>query len=276
MATPDPDAFAGSAPRLPLRLALLAFTLAGVSFGLSQVPYGRIGAAALALLGLVVGTSALWLAEGRRLLPGASAVVNAAVLLVVFALPGWLGLGPWRPSTVPADSLVVLAVGKDGGGAVPAEWVDAGTAAWQLRDVRVSVEAVTVGPVELTGSDGEKNRTKEDYLQVWLRVSHEGAARAIPFQDWDGTLSAAAAPRLTDAAGKVVPAKTFGPGWEPSGRARAAPLFPGKSVATVLTFDPPAQPIERLRLELPGTAFGGGGVVRFQIDRPFTSPRFTR
>jgi hypothetical protein len=199
-----------------------------------------------------------------------------AVLLVVFAVPRWLGPGPWRGSTVPADSLVVMAVGNDGSGAVPAEWVDAGTAAWQLREVRVSVRAVTVGPVELTGSGGKKSWTKEDYLQVWLRVSNEGAARAIPFQDWDGTPPAAATPRLTDAAGKVVPVRTFGPDWEPAGRAKAAPLFAGKSAATVLTFDVPAQPVERLRLELPGAAFGCRAVVRFRVAGPFTSPRFTR
>jgi hypothetical protein len=251
---------------LTLPLALVAVLFGGTSLLISQLPYGRVATLAVAGLGLLMGLGSLLVAEQKRLVPLLAAGLNAVALLLVIALPSWLGLTTWWPTAPPDDSKTVKAVGYDGSVPAPAEWVDISTAAWQRDDVRVAVSALTIGPVELTGPNGKKRATKEKYLQIWLQVSNSGVARKFDFRGWDAT-APQGAPRLTDSAGKVLAAKTFEPGWEPPGRPQTKALFPGKTADNLLIFEPPAHTVAHLRLELPGDAFSGTEAVRFLIPR---------
>jgi hypothetical protein len=264
---PPPVEEAPPEPPFALGLALTSITLAGVSIALSQFPvYGRLATALGAGLGLVLGLGSLILAERKRWVPGAACGVNALGLLVAIALPGLLNLPPWWPAKVDDDSRTVKAVGYDGSPGVPAEWVDVSTASWQQGDVRVAATALTLGPVELVGPKEQKKWTGGKHLQVWLHVTNVGVARKVDFRGWDAKREGPA-PRLSDPAGKALAASTFDAGWEPAGRRPPAALFPGKSADVLLVFEPPPPGADRLRLELPGSAFGGEENVRLLIPR---------
>jgi len=60
---------------------------------------------------------------------------------------------------------------------------------------------------------------------------------------------------------------SFGAGSVVAGRTRAATVVPGSNVTDVLVFEPPAGPVEYLRLELPAEPAGGSGTLRFHIPR---------
>jgi hypothetical protein len=251
-------------------VALIALIIGGVGVLASQFPYGRFITVGLAAVGLVVGLVSLVMADRKKLVPALASAFNLFVILVVVALPGWLGLGPWHGYNVPDQSRVVLAIAADGT-SKPAEWVDAGLTAWQLNDVRVSVSSIKVTPLEVIGPNKQKRPTKEKYLQIALRVANEGVARKFDFTGWSALAaapgeSAAPAPRLTDPAGKVLAMKPSPPGVEPPVWVAKA-LFPGRSAEEVLLFEPPAASASYLRLELPGAAFGGTEPVRIQIPQ---------
>jgi hypothetical protein len=136
----------------------------------------------------------------------------------------------------------------------------------------VSVRTVSVEPVELTGRDGKKARTKQPYLQIWLRVTNEGVARKIEFKGWDASEPTAGV-RLTDAAGTTLAPKTFEPGVGPPGQAGSATIFPGKWAENLLLFAAPSPPASELRLELPGSAFGSSVTVRLTLPQARVVPQ---
>jgi hypothetical protein len=260
-------------PVLPL--ALVALIIAGLSLLVSQLPYGRIGTAGLAGLGLLLGLGSLLFAERRRAVPALGTLVNAGVLLVALALPGWLGQTSWLPPQALDDSrTVVKAVRHDHSSALPAEWVDASQASWQLDDVRVSVRGAVIAPVELTGTNTKRRWTKDSYLQISLQVANAGVARKIDFQGWAATPGGdGGMVRLTDGAGKALPAKTFDRGTTAAWLVQPVGLFPGKSAERLLVFEPPPAGFDRLRLELPGSAFGSTETVKLVIPRSFFNQR---
>jgi hypothetical protein len=53
----------------------------------------------------------------------------------------------------------------------------------------------------------------------------------------------------------------------------AASIWPGKSVEDVVVFEEPVVRAEYLRLELPASAFGGTGKLRFQIPTEMIEKR---
>jgi hypothetical protein len=276
--TPEPTPMADESPARPadpvLAPALIAVTFGGVGLLLSQVPYGRFGTLATAGLGLLLGLGCLGFAQRSRVVAAGAAVFNMAILLVIIGFPNWLGLGPWWQPALPDDSKTVKAIERGDTGSRPADWVDISTSSWQLDDVRVSVPAVRLEPVELTGPNSRKKWTKENLLQIWVRVKNVGVTRKVDFRGWSATPSAGTAgPRLTDSAGKVLAAKKFDLGWEAPGRPQTAALFPGKSTLQLLVFEAPSPSVDQFRLELPGTAFGSGETVRLLIPRSTINSR---
>jgi hypothetical protein len=263
-----------SEPGLPL--ALIAFTVAGVALVVSQVPYGRFATVALAGLGGLVALAGLCFTEKGRLLPGTAAVLNAVVFLVALVLPGWIGADSWHPATVAEDSQKVKAIRHDHGVPVVADWVDVSQASWQLDDVRISVRGAWIGPVELTGTNTQKRATKERYLQLWINVINAGVARRVEFQGWSVTPAepGGPVPHLTDPTGKQLAAKTFPRGTSAAWLAEPVGLFPGKSVDELVVFELPDPNAAFLRLELPGSAFGGTEPVHLHIPRTFLNSRF--
>jgi hypothetical protein len=220
-------------------------------------------------VGLVVGLAGLVMAGRKKLVPAFASLFNGLVIAVVLALPGWLNIGPLRhhePIGLPREA---SAVAPDGS-FVPAEWVDAGSSAWQLGDVRITLPSVTVAPVEVTGPDKQKYRTREKYLQITVRVRNDGMARNLELTGWGSMAAAgrpgATMPRLTDSGGKVLALRPYPPGSGPSDGGTTK-LPPGRRAEDLLLFEPPAGAFEYLRLELPGSAFGGAEPVRLHVPR---------
>lgn len=254
---PPPDP-----PNYALRVALAALGAVGVAAVVSQFPYGRFVAAPLAAVGAVVAALSLFGLDRLRWVGWAGAGLNAAVFLLVVALPSWLGLSGWTPAADPeAGPRPVTAVGRDGGLPRPADWVDAGRAVWEQGDVRVAVTAVTVGPLHPAAKDPA--RRKERGLWVEVKLTNVGVARAIQFDGW--APAPPDDPTLTTATGKPLPAR-------PMAASAKTAVLPGKSAECVLAFATPAAG-DDLRLELPARAFGGTEPVRFLIPRAIVSGR---
>ena len=258
---PDVDDSPGNPALAP---ALIAITLGSIGFGLSQLPYGRISAAVLSGLGMVVALISLGVMEHKRILPTVATGINAIVLVVVLLFPSWLGITSWRPVKELDDSGTVRAVGLTDGVASPAEWVDVSKSAWQRDDVRVSVTSVSVGQIELVGPKEKRRWTKEKLLQVRIKVENVGVARAIDFHGWSAGLQG---PKLIPPAGEPIGIKTWEDDWAPPAKPPAATLFPGRGTEQTLIFPYPAKGSGPLRFELPAVAFGGTESVRLQLSQ---------
>jgi hypothetical protein len=174
-------------------------------------------------------------------------------------LPSWLGLAPWRPIKENQENRTVQVVSTEGLQKPEGEWVDIDKV-WQFDDVRVKGTA-TLSSIELQGPKGQIAWSKKQYIQIHVKVANVGVARPIQFQGWD-----TAGVQFTDSTGKPVPPARFENGWFPTEFHKPATLTPGKLADWVLLFEAPTPPIEYLRLELPGAAYGvPEAPVRFQI-----------
>lgn len=256
-------------PEFSFVLGLIAVIVAGVALAASMIPiYGRIVLTVIAFVGLMLSGVSLLTTEKKYLVPALSAAANGLALLMAVALGRWIGLGPWLPERSQEDPRIVKAVSYSGEEAIPAEWVDISKAAWQQDDVRVTVKASSIAPLELAGPGGKKKWTKEKYLQVWIQIKNSGVARPIEFRGWPLVeLPNDPIPQLRDSTGKTVPLKKFEGEWRPEGRPEPKMLFPGKTSEQLLIFELPEPKIDYLQLELPAGAFGGTEPVRLMIPR---------
>lgn len=251
----------GDFPDYAVRTALVACGFVGVSMIASQFPYGRFVAAPLAGLGLLLGGLSLLGLESRKWLGLAAVGLNALALLLVLALPTWLGLSSWTPAGDPETApKPVTAVGRDGSLPKNAEWVDAGQAVWQQGDVRITVANVTIGPLDPMAKDPAKR--KDRALKLTLKLSNVGVARAIEFTSWSP--SPTAETKLTTVAGATLLPRAVA--------TEKATVYPGKSAESVLTFAAPDK-ADDLRLEIPAEAFGGTDPARFLIPKTLLGGR---
>lgn len=279
-----PDAAEMAGDRTAFVIALVALTLFGVGVLASQFPFGRVIGLALCGVGAVGGAVCLG-AEGRaRLVAVAAAVLNlVAVALLLFA-PSWLGLDAWRGAPDAGEPKQVLALGHGTNTVAPADWVDGSRASWGYGDIRVTLVSAVIAPVELTGPNGATRTTKEQYLQLLLRIANTGVERRVELSGW--AAGRAEGLRLTDPAGKALKVKTFDPGWEPPSKPKPGGLFPGKNAEVLFVFEPPPPPpnlprknetaprVEFLRLELAGSGVGlEEQPVRFHIPGSILTSR---
>ncbi|MFO0847974.1 MAG: hypothetical protein U0871_05345 [Gemmataceae bacterium] len=162
----------------PTVMALLGVALFGLAVVASQFPYGRLVAAGLAGVGAILAGLSLLGLDGWRRVGWAGVGLNTLTLLLVLALPGWLGLTGWVPVPEPGDGpKPVTAVGRDDGLPRPADWVDAGAAVWEQGDVRVAVIGASVVPPDPTpAAKGAAPARKELVLKVGLKLTNVGVA----------------------------------------------------------------------------------------------------
>lgn len=247
-------------PNVPLGFALTAVILFGASILLTQVPFGRFGGLGLGVIGLILAALSLLGLEKKTWLGYAGVGLNAVGLLLIVALPDWLGGPSWLPPRDESlDNNLPMAVSRNGGSRQPAEWVDAGNAVWEHRDVRVEITTVIVA------YEPGRDRKREPVMRVGVRLTNIGAARAIEYGGWT------AVPPLPQTAGT---ASSLGATAGPT--AGGTKLLPGKSIDAVLIYPPPAGPPAALRLELPAEAFGGAGPIRFEIPATMVRRTFFR
>jgi len=146
------------------------------------------------------------------------------------------------------------------------DWVDASKDAARNGDVEVRVTSVTIGPVDLEMENGAVGKSATDSVIIRLvvkNVSLEG--KAINYKGWipKAKLDRSAA-ALRDNGVFAYPHSILD---RPvKGQIRSPiEINAGESREDVFAFHAPRTDPKDLRLELPATAFGGIGSIKFRI-----------
>jgi len=238
-----------SSTNAPFAVALISVILFGSGILLTQIPYGRFIGVAFCLIGVVLAGLSLLGLEKRQWIGYGGVGLNLIGLLLVLALPDWLGGLTWFPPTDEnAFPTTPMAVEKNSGKRQQTEWVDAEKAVWEHADVRVEVASVIVGPPE--GKPKDSSPKRDPVLKIALKVTNIGVARAIELNAWT--------------AGSPAPGGIL-LGTTPNPPGTIVKIMPGKSAEVVLNYPPPAGTPTTLHLELQGTSFGDTETVRFEI-----------
>lgn len=252
-----------------LRAGTVAALLVGsVALCLASIPPLSFLTKPLSALGLLLGLGAgvapaLW----KRRNPIFPIAVSALSLFLLLFVGSW----PQPPEPPPPVVAVPFRLAgmvahqpiEDG------EWVDAGTNAVQMKELRVRVLGVRVGGVELEAK-GKKSVTADRYLTIRLVASFEGVVfEHLPYEPWADSAEGPSKnpPTLTDNQEHAYVQKTFAAGRKVAGRGDNKFLTPGRQVNEVLIFPVPSAKVEYLRLSLPAAAFGARGEFRFKISR---------
>jgi hypothetical protein len=256
-----------------LALSLLALTLVGIAMVATLFPFGRFIATGVAVVGLLGGLASLG-AEGSARLYGAVAVsIHFGILAVVVLLPSWLNLDSWRPPQIDQGPRGPVAYFHSDHHLTPADWIDPSLASWQLKDARVSVRSATVGPLETVVGRGMKGMTREQYLQLVVRINNVGYERPIDLSGWaagQGTDGV----RITDSTGKTLKPAVLDKNVVPAAEQPATRIFPGHGTEVRLVFAAPSPKTDYLRLALPPAALGfveEKDEIKFHIGSGFIS-----
>ena len=133
--------------------------------------------------------------------------------------------------------------------------------------IRVSVKKVTIGQVPLKATDGSITYSDEPRLMVALRVENVSDKKQSGYDTWVPDLDAAkTVAKLIDDRGAELKRATLGFGNNVKDRTVLDTLTPGKVIGDLLLFEPPADGVKHLDLELPGANCGVKGTFRFRID----------
>jgi hypothetical protein len=197
-----------------------------------------------------------------------------AVLVIVWLWPALLSLDPRRSAAPTVEDDVrqyVVPFGKQGTARREVgdeEWVDAAQAYIQQGAVRVGVARDRFRRLRVDfrrvsdrhAGDGESGPRR---LVVRLRIIQVRNGPSVSYRSW-GTVGAdGPGPRLLERQGRVY--KPVGAGSDAELAAQGSvELQPGKPIIDVLVFEAPTKR-EELRLELPASAYGQTGTLRFRI-----------
>ena len=147
-----------------------------------------------------------------------------------------------------------------------ADWVDASKDTALHGDVQVRVTSVTVGPVDLDMENGDVGKSTTDNLIVRLVIKNTSVdGKEIDYQGWrtKAKLDRDAATLRDNGVFTYPPAILNRP---VKGQVRnTQSIKPGESLEDVLVYHAPRDNPNDLRLELPATAFGGIGTIKFRI-----------
>jgi hypothetical protein len=146
-----------------------------------------------------------------------------------------------------------------------ASWLDASKDAATHGDVRVRVASVTLGRVEVDEDNRGIGKPAADYLMIRLSIEKTSPVAAISYKGWSGKGAFDPdAATLKDNVMSTYPAAMLLAKVE--GRVRnQQPIKPGQSLEDLLVFEPLRNNPEELRLELPCSAVGGVGRIKFRI-----------
>jgi hypothetical protein len=147
-----------------------------------------------------------------------------------------------------------------------AEWVDAASSGVLLRDVRARVLFVQFAA---TGPANGQSAGSGNSVTIRVKVANEGSYRKIEFEGW-GRVPDRQAPVLTDNQGRRYAQRPFG---SPSGGQEGRLLRPGRVLDDTLVFETSSlDGVTDLFLELPASAVGLNGSLRFRIPRRMVRP----
>ncbi len=233
-----------------------------LAFGVTFVPYGRIGTVLFGVIGLLLAWLGGWFSPKKLAVPILGGLLNIGAFVVAFGLVS-AGGSPSPETIQQMTDRQVHAIPHDGSLPKPADWVEAEEAAWQYKDVRVNLIEAHIGRVTLTGANKQKQTPKEYYLHVLLRVKNAGVRRRVEFSGWkpgkDG-------PELKDSTDQLpIRQMQFHRGWTYAVPKKVTKLGPKQSAKVLLIFERPSPAMMPLRLRLPGTAFGLSEPVQLLI-----------
>jgi hypothetical protein len=248
-------------------MALSAIALVGVAFLATLFPFGRYISAVLATVGLLGGIASLG-AEGRAKAIGGLAIgLHFLVLFFVLLFPSWVGLDAWDGFEIENAPPAPQAFAHGKKTTTLAQWVDSSSASWQFRDVRVTICSATVGPIDMIDPKGVKRKSKDQYLQLVVRVMNFGVERPLDLSGWTVGQNLDLI-QMTDSANRALAPATFEEGWTPDSLPNKPleKLYPGKTSDVRLIFSAPQSRIDFIRVSFPGTMFGFEEVIKFQIE----------
>lgn len=137
------------------------------------------------------------------------------------------------------------------------EYLEASQGALRLHDFQVHVASAGWLPVSLS-----KGGPQKQLLRLTLQVHNVGVERRIEFESW--TIHPA---RLSNAKGRPVLRAPPPPSKEPDPPTKTS-LAPGRFVDDTLYFDT-SEPSDFWILELPNSAWGAEGSLKFRINKEF-------
>src|SRR5262249_35204442 len=177
-------------------------------------------------------------------------------------------------------------------GAREPEWLDVRNGSVRLGDVGVKVISAVLGNVKIKNVLlGEETVSDRKYLCIRLEVQNLSKSHKLDFRGWSGAdagalnlgdllgaakngkkvaenLAGAAvyAAILTDDAHNKYNRLKLDLGSEVAGQVQGEKsIYPGTSLEELLIFEPPVAGAQFLRLQLPGSAYGGTDSLRLQI-----------
>lgn len=194
-------------------------------------------------------------------------VIAAGVLWLLLATGKLRLSGDDGAEKSAADEVVVVERGQE----FVERWSNAQRFAVQLRDVKVRVEHFEYGRVQGRDADRQEAWTETPFVSVWVRVENL-RKDSINYRSWQEnrfrTVQGSVAAKLSDSAGREY-ATVASPLKEVRGHILGASLSQHDVARDTLVFAPGEEFDPRSagpwRLELPAAAWGGEGVIRFEI-----------
>lgn len=240
-------------------LGILAFLICWIPLiGLIGVPLSGLGMI-LALIGLL---AALFRGGTGIGYPIAAVAINGLALFMAISITMATGealssmseaINESRESDRATNQQVVNDNGEivrgggkanDPGRAVnPADdWADADETV-QQGDIRVHVESVSIGTIDVTDIFGDKATSENKHLKINLRIGNVGDSKKIDFQGWSGadfTFDRDFA-TLKDNLGNSYKRITFGSSSKIDGQVKRESIYPESSITDLLVFEVPIE-----------------------------------
>jgi hypothetical protein len=254
------------------QLGIAALVIGAVSCVLGFVPVLGV---AMSALGLLLGLGGVVVAILRRSSGVGFCIAGCGLtaLSLVFGLAwtsafmGTMAEHGWtsqRIAPVAAPEKSPLAPTK-----TESEWLDASKYTIRQGDLKVRITQVIIDRVPLNTITGN-SRSKDKLLMVKLELANMSSTKKVEYHSWSGddiSFDRDFA-TLEDNFGNSYRRISFGLGSYPVGAVETfESIYPNMRLSDVLVFEPPLDPIEYLRLELPAKNFGGTGMLRFQIPK---------
>jgi hypothetical protein len=131
-------------------------------------------------------------------------------------------------------------------------------AAWVDKNIAVTVESASVGPVFYRDAFGGSQATK-DYLTVVLGVTNLTSAKKVDFETWRDTAT------LVDNFENKYTRIDVNPALPMDPSPDKLSIHPKQAHHEGIVFELPIQNVKWLHLELSAKNFGGSGTLRFEI-----------
>jgi hypothetical protein len=148
------------------------------------------------------------------------------------------------------------------------DWVDAATSAVLQGEVAVGIVSAATKRLDVTRA-GKTAASPNENVVIHVQVVLIGTTQKVEFDGWSGASfgDTRHKPLLTDNLNKSYILRTFEPNTQVAGHERPKGLYPKLYADDYLVFDQLPEYAEYLQLDLPASAFGGQGTLRFRIPK---------